>query len=52
MIDARSRRRADLFDRTRASFPAKCEKGALDMRIALDGRGLIAGLAFTPHVVR
>src|SRR5439155_550689 len=24
-------------------FPAKCEKGALDMQIALDSRGLIAG---------
>src|SRR5206468_2990943 len=31
-------------------FPAKCEKGALDMEIALDSRGLIAGLPFTPHV--
>src|SRR5438477_18994 len=30
-------------------FPAKCEKGRLDMRIALDGRGLIAGLLFKPH---
>ena len=33
-------------------FPAKFEKGTLDMQIALDGRGLIAGLTFTPHVVR
>src|SRR6266496_5417234 len=27
-------------------FPAKFEKGTLDMRIALDGGGLIAGLVF------
>src|SRR5439155_1481191 len=31
-------------------FRAQCEKGALDMQIALDSRGLIAGLNFTPHV--
>jgi len=30
-------------------FPAQCEKGALDMQIALDGRGLIAGLTFKPR---
>jgi hypothetical protein len=30
-------------------FPAKFEKGTLDMQIALDGSGLIAGLTFTPH---
>jgi hypothetical protein len=30
-------------------FPAKCEKGALDMKIALDERGLIAGLLFKPQ---
>jgi hypothetical protein len=30
-------------------FPAKFEKGTLDMQIALDGRGLIAGLLFKPH---
>jgi hypothetical protein len=33
-------------------FPAEFEKGTLDMQITLDGRGLIAGLAFKPHVVR
>lgn len=31
-------------------FPAQFEKGTLDMQIVLDGRGLIAGLAFKPHV--
>ena len=31
-------------------YPATFEKGALDMQIALDSRGLIAGLTFTPHV--
>src|SRR5438132_821489 len=31
-------------------FPTECEKGALDMQIALDSRGLIAGLLFKPHV--
>ena len=31
-------------------FPAKFEKGTLDMQIALDSRGLIAGLSFKPHV--
>jgi len=30
-------------------FPAKCEKDTLDMQIALDSRGLIAGLLFKPH---
>src|SRR6185369_7285469 len=30
-------------------FPAKFEKGAFDMQITLDGRGLIAGLTFKPH---
>jgi murein DD-endopeptidase MepM/ murein hydrolase activator NlpD len=30
-------------------FPAKFESGTLDMRIALDSRGLIAGLLFKPH---
>jgi hypothetical protein len=30
-------------------FPAKCEKGALDMQLVLDSRGLIAGLNFTPR---
>jgi len=30
-------------------FPAEFEKGALDMQITLDGRGLIAGLIFKPH---
>jgi hypothetical protein len=33
-------------------YPAKFEKGTFDMRITLDGHGLIAGLLFTPHVVR
>ena len=33
-------------------FPTEFEKDSLDMQIALDGRGLIAGLTFTPHVVR
>ncbi len=31
-------------------YPARFEKGTLDMQIALDGRGLIAGLLFQPHV--
>jgi len=31
-------------------FPAKFEKGTLDMQIVLDSRGLIAGLSFRPHV--
>jgi hypothetical protein len=31
-------------------FIAEFEKGALDMQIALDSLGLIAGLTFTPHV--
>ena len=31
-------------------FPAKFEKGTLDMQIALDSRGLIAGLSFKPPV--
>jgi hypothetical protein len=31
-------------------FPTEFEKDTLDMQIALDGRGLIAGLNFTPHV--
>jgi hypothetical protein len=30
-------------------FPATCEKGALDMQITLDNRGLIAGLSFKPQ---
>jgi len=30
-------------------FPAKCEKGELDMQLVLDSRGLIAGLSFTPR---
>src|SRR5437879_3021939 len=30
-------------------FPAKCERGALDIQIALDGRGLVAGLLFKPR---
>ena len=30
-------------------FPAKCEKGELDMQLVLDGRGLVAGLNFTPR---
>jgi hypothetical protein len=33
-------------------FPAEFEKDMLDMQIALDDRGLIAGLTFTPHVAR
>jgi hypothetical protein len=33
-------------------FPAEFEKGTLDMQLALDDRGQIAGLAFTPHVAR
>ena len=33
-------------------FPTEFEKDTLDMQIALDGRGLIAGLTFTPHVAR
>src|SRR6266581_3947243 len=32
-------------------FPTEFEKDTLDMQIALDGHGLIAGLTFTPHVV-
>ena len=31
-------------------FPTEFEKDTLDMEIVLDGRGLIAGLSFTPHV--
>ena len=31
-------------------FPAKFEKGTLDMQIVVDGRGQIAGLSFKPHV--
>jgi hypothetical protein len=31
-------------------FPTEFEKGTLDMQIALDDSGLIAGLTFTPHV--
>ena len=31
-------------------FPATFEKGTLDMEIALDDRGRIAGLSFTPQV--
>jgi len=31
-------------------FPAKFDKGMLDMQITLDNRGLIAGLLFKPHV--
>jgi hypothetical protein len=30
-------------------FPAKCEKGALDMQLVLDSRGLVAGLIFKPR---
>ena len=30
-------------------FPAKSEKSTFDMQLALDGRGLIAGLVFKPH---
>ena len=33
-------------------FPTEFEKDTLDMQLALDGRGLIAGLSFTPHVAR
>ena len=33
-------------------FPAEFEKDTLDMQLALDGRGLIAGLTFTPHAAR
>ena len=33
-------------------FPTEFEKDTLDMQIALDGRGQIAALTFTPHVVR
>ncbi len=33
-------------------LPVECEKGTLDMQLALDGHGNIAGLAFTPHVER
>ena len=33
-------------------LPAEFEKGTLDMQLALDGRGQIAGLVFTPHVER
>jgi hypothetical protein len=31
-------------------FPAKFEKGILDMQIVLDSRGMIAGVSFKPHV--
>jgi murein DD-endopeptidase MepM/ murein hydrolase activator NlpD len=31
-------------------FPAKFEKGILDLQIVLDSRGLIAGFTFKPHV--
>ena len=31
-------------------LPTEFEKGTLDLQLALDGRGQIAGLAFTPHV--
>jgi hypothetical protein len=30
-------------------FPMECEKDTLDMQLALDDGGRIAGLAFTPH---
>ncbi len=30
-------------------FPAEFEKAAVDMQLALDGSGRIAGLTFTPH---
>jgi hypothetical protein len=30
-------------------LPTEFEKGTLDMQLALDGSGQIAGLAFTPH---
>jgi len=33
-------------------FPTEFEKDTLDMEIALDSRGLIAGLEFKPHVAR
>jgi hypothetical protein len=33
-------------------LPTEFEKDTLDMQIALDGRGLIAGLSFSPHVPR
>ena len=33
-------------------LPAEFEKGPFDMQLALDARGQIAGLAFTPHVER
>lgn len=33
-----------------AIFPVKFSKGMLDMQIVLDGRGLIAGIQFKPHV--
>jgi hypothetical protein len=33
-------------------FPVEFEKGTLDMQLALDSGGLIAGLSFTPHMVR
>jgi len=33
-------------------LPTEFEKGTLDMQLALDSRGNIAGLAFTPHVER
>jgi hypothetical protein len=32
-------------------YPAKFEKASFDMRIALDGHDLIAGLLFKPHAV-
>lgn len=31
-------------------YPAKFENGMLDMHLAVDARGLIAGVAFKPHV--
>jgi hypothetical protein len=33
-------------------FPAHCERGVLDMTLALDGQNRIAGLLFKPHVDR
>src|SRR5215831_2120308 len=33
-------------------FPAHCERGVLDMTLALDEQGKIAGLLFKPHVDR
>jgi len=30
-------------------FPAKCERGTLEMQLALDSHGLITGLNFTPR---